>query len=82
MVHTATPDDQTVPPVRRGEGDIKRGTKAVVVYMSVYLLLVLLHETVVTMAVLELREVAVSDLHRTKHSLTYTCRRGIPSLTS
>ena len=33
----------------------------------VYLLLVLLYKTVVTMAVLELREVAVSDLHRPQH---------------
>ena len=84
MVHTATQDDQTVPPVegrRREEGkkkggrggdiiegsEIHRTTHPRVSTSCVYLLLVLQYKTVVVMAVLELREVAVSDLHRTQH---------------
>ena len=106
MVHTATQDDQTVPPMEggrrkegggeggregggrreegregrreegrreegRGAGRRKRqrGEIGQVIHMHecVYLLLVLLYKTVVAMAVLELGEVAVSDLHRPQH---------------
>ena len=73
MVHTVTQDDQTVPPVeggRRQEGgeqgdNMLKYNRASHEY--VYLLLVLLYKTVVAMAVLELGEVAVSDLHRPQH---------------
>ena len=82
MVHTVTQDDQTVPPVEGGrEGERRKeaeggeqGGDNVLKYNRashphecVYLLLVLLYKTVVAMAVLELGEVAVSDLHRPQH---------------
>ena len=79
MVHTVTQDDQTVPPVeggrrerggRRQEGG-EQGDNMLkynrASHECVYLLLVLLYKTVVTMAVLELGEVAASDLHRPQH---------------